>query len=61
MSTRHGKLSADNTTLSVVVPIEIKEGLKELAAAHDREFSDYVRIVLRDAVKAAKLKQAGGV
>ena len=45
---------SDRETLSVVVDVVLKEALRSRAARERRRLSDYVRIVLEDAVEEAK-------
>lgn len=46
-------------TLSVVVDVVLKEALRSRAARDRRRLSDYVRIVLEDAVAEAKENERG--
>lgn len=46
-------------TLSVVVDVVLKEALRSRAARDRRRLSDYVRIVLEDAVAEAKDNERG--
>lgn len=47
---RHGKHAPDKETLSIVIDSVLKQTLRSRAEAHRRGLSDYVRIILEDAV-----------
>lgn len=47
---RHGKHAQDKEILSIVLASSLKQELRERARARRRVLSDYVRIILEDAV-----------
>jgi hypothetical protein len=51
---RHGRHAAGKETLSIVLDTELKQELRAHAEANRRGLSDYVRIILEDAIQAAK-------
>jgi hypothetical protein len=59
MPSKKTSSASDRETLSVVVDAVLKEALRSRAARERRRLSDYVRIVLEDAVEEAKNASRG--
>ena len=57
---RHGKHAQDKEILSIVLASSLKQELRIHAEANRRVLSDYVRIILEDAVDNTRVRRASG-